>query len=189
MSFESWKDCKIRYQMLWQTVPNCGCRMAKSSFSEYWINSVDLQQTLTVRSQLACRGKRSDNVVQITRLLSGQNLECYNCKLILEAALNWQPAEICKNWCDVHGPIAVVLRWYGQQSFVPAVTCWCWRTTYGVTESYNSPVIRLPLSRQWSLLRPPPSSALHIGNNNPGHRVTNQSHRTLQLKQLILVSL
>jgi len=25
----------------------------------------------------------------------------------------------------------------------------------GVTESYNSPVVRLPLSRQWSLLRPP----------------------------------
>jgi len=56
MSFESWKIWKISYQMLWQTVPNYGCGMAESSFSEYWINSVDLQQTLAVRLQLACRG-------------------------------------------------------------------------------------------------------------------------------------
>jgi len=43
-----------------QTVSNCGRGMAEISFSEYWINSVDLQQILAVRSQCACRGMRSD---------------------------------------------------------------------------------------------------------------------------------
>jgi len=34
--------------------------------------------------------------VLITRLLSGQNLDCYNCKLLLDAALNW----LRLNWTE-----------------------------------------------------------------------------------------
>jgi len=74
--------------MLWKTVPDCGCGMAEGSFSEGRLNSVDLQQTSAIRSQLACRGVRLNQFVQVALFLSGQHLECYSSKFILDAVLN-----------------------------------------------------------------------------------------------------
>jgi hypothetical protein len=55
MSFENWEIRKISYQMLWQTVPDCGCGMAEGSFSESrrqenrWLSAEAVQAKRTRR--------------------------------------------------------------------------------------------------------------------------------------------